>query len=223
MVPKNIYQRKSDTLVYSSARAFYICNLFFLPFVKALSLLTGAVNLFFGRRRTLESEFLTRKSVERHLTEGSGESVLTPAQVEMVRNILGLAAKRVSDAMIVLNEAVMIGVDADAACVARLVGKHGFSRMPAYRGSRANIVGVLNVFDVFYESAGASGDAPRTIEHLVRPVPFIGRDARIDQALASLREARQPMGVVVGARSEPLGIVTIKDLLEEITGEIRNW
>ncbi len=222
MLPKNIYRRRANTMVYSSARAFFVFNILFFPLVKALSVVTRAVSLVFGRHRTLESEFLTRKSVEFHLTEQYGGTALTDSQSVMVRNIMQLPAKSVTGAMIPLRDTVMVGESDGREKVLDLVRKYRFSRMPVYREKRSEIVGVLNVFDIFYESGGGEGDSEE-LGSLVRPLPPVPRSARIDEALVTLRAARQPMGLVVGPDREPLGIVTVKDLLEEITGEIGAW
>jgi putative hemolysin len=124
---------------------------------------------------------------------------------------------------------VMVSESATREKVLELVRERRFSRMPVYREKRTDIVGVLNVFDLFYEQVSPSpdsqGEAVREgdISHLVRALPAISRSARIDEALVILREARQPMGLVTGPKKEPVGIITVKDLLEEITGEIRVW
>jgi CBS domain containing-hemolysin-like protein len=227
MLPKNLYRKKANTLVYSSARAFYIFNCLFLPFVKALSLLTGGVNFVFGRHGTLENEFLTRKAVEHHLTGEPGRAALTQRQMVMVRNVMQLPVKDILTAMIPLKDTIMVSESAKREDVLGLVRKKRFSRMPVYRGNRSDIISVLNIFDLFYESArnGAAGEQgeSQTIAGFVRPIPSMLRSTRIDEALAILREARQPMGLVVGPKKNALGIVTVKDLLEEITGEIGAW
>lgn len=227
MLPKNIYRSRANTIVYSSARAFYIANIFFLPVVKALSVLTGAVNLLFGRRGSLENEFLTRKSVEYHLTSESGRSALTQSQMKMVRNIMKLPVKNLISSMIALRDTVMVHESTSREKVLELFRKKRFSRMPVYRDSRTDVIGVFNIFDLFYESHGnaaGKGDKEASgIKHLIRPIPLISRSARIDEALVVLREERQPMGLVFGPKKTAIGIVTVKDLLEEITGEIGAW
>jgi CBS domain containing-hemolysin-like protein len=223
MLPKNVYRKRANTLVYSSARAFYVSSWLFLPLVKALSVLTGGVNIVFGRRGTLESDFLTRKAVERHLTGESGRAALTKSQREMVRNIMQLPEKNLLSAMIPLRDVYLVSETTRREEVIELVRKKRFSRMPVYRDTRTNIVGVLNVFDLFYESRGTRFGIVSPWDHLIRPLPAISRSARIDEALVILREARQPMGLVVGPKKDAVGIVTIKDLLEEITGEIGAW
>lgn len=217
MLPKNIYRSRSEVLVYSSARALYISSLVFSPFVKVLSVLTAAVNFLLGSRGTFENEFLTRASVEHHLTGESRPGPMTPSQLEMARNIMQLSRKDLSHAMIPLRDTVLVSESAAREEVLELVRRRRYSRMPVYRQKRSDIIGVLNVFDLFYQ------DQARPVKDLVRPLPRVSRSARIDEALLTLRSARMPMGLVVGPREEPLGIVTIKDLLEEVTGEIRAW
>jgi putative hemolysin len=226
MLPKNIYRRRANTLVYSSVRAFWVFSLLFFPLVRALSVITRAVSFVFGRHRTLENEFLTRKAVEYQLTELHGGSTLTASQSKMVQNIMQLPARTVTSAMIPLKDTIMVDESAGRDAVLDLVRKYRFSRMPVYREKRGSVTGVLNVFDLFYERSGAGGKGEGEtpgLKRLIRPLPSGPRSARIDEALVILRGARQPMGLVVGPGKEALGIVTVKDLLEEITGEIRAW
>jgi len=226
MLPKNIYRRRANTLVYSSMRAFYISNLIFTPFVKALAILTGTVNYIFGRHASLENEFLTRKSVEHHLTDEVGHSALSQSQLEMVRNIMQLPSKNLTTSMIPLRDAVMVEETATRNEIMEIAARHRFSRMPVYSGSRSNIIGVLNIFDLFYDSSPNPNEASEGepgIKELIRPIPSISRSARIDEALVVLRDNHQPMGLATKPNKSAAGIVTLKDLLEEITGEIRSW
>ena len=69
-------------------------------------------------------------------------------------------------------------------------------------------------------SAEDAQAAPLT--HLREPVR-LSPHLPIDAALRQLRRARQPMGIVVNPRGDAIGLVTVKDLVEEIVGELKTW
>ncbi|KPJ71908.1 MAG: hypothetical protein AMS14_08860 [Planctomycetes bacterium DG_20] len=57
----------------------------------------------------------------------------------------------------------------------------------------------------------------------LRPMPVVPAGTPVPRALEVLQTARDPMGLVADAAGRPLGIVTIKDLVEEIVGELGEW
>jgi CBS domain containing-hemolysin-like protein len=218
IVPKNIYRHRADTLVYNSSRVAVLSYLIFYPVVALLSAVTHLFNRILGSPPVAQEEFLSRGAVEHHILESAEEGSITKAQQEMVQKILKLSEKSVVDSMIPLGQVTMIPESADAEQIRTVATKRRFTRLPVYSGRRENIVGVVNIFDVIaapgpYVSAASS----------LRPVFHISHSLKIDEALVILQTNKQPLGVVVGAQNEPVGIVTVKDLLEEITGEIYVW
>ena len=218
IVPKNLYRRSADTLVYKSSRIVVLSYLFFYPVVALLTGITYLLNRILGTPPAAPEEFLSRGAVEYHILESAENGSITKDQQEMVQKILKLSEKSVAKSMIPLEQVTMIPESADAAHIRAVAAKKRFTRLPVYSGSRENIIGVVNIFDVL-AGEGLGGGALSWL----RPVPTVSRSLRIDEALIILQTNKQALGVVTGARNEAVGIVTVKDLLEEITGEIYVW
>jgi CBS domain containing-hemolysin-like protein len=136
----------------------------------------------------------------------------------MAENILRLKSLPVGKAMIPLEEAAMAAEDAAYEDLLSVVRTHGYSRIPLYRGSREHVVGMVHVMDL----ACAEGERSSTAE-LARGVLTVRKDTSVADALWRLRQARQQLGVVTDADGVAVGIVTVKDLVEEIVGELEAW
>jgi CBS domain containing-hemolysin-like protein len=96
--------------------------------------------------------------------------------------------------------------------LARLVASSGFTRLPLYRGSLDEIVGMVHAFDII--KAGPSG----TVR--VRPVAQLPATRRCADALIDLRREGRHLAVVLDEFGGTAGLVTMENLLEALVGEI---
>ena len=106
--------------------------------------------------------------------------------------------------------------------VAQLVAEiaHGnFSRVPVYRGSPDNIVGMLNAKDL---AARRLEPSPPRVDRLMRPAYFVPPGKPLGELFDEIRRGRVWMALVVNEYGRLLGLVTLEDLLEELFGEIRD-
>ncbi len=145
------------------------------------------------------------------LIEESGEGGLLEADDQQrLRRALRLGLKTARDLMVPLPRLTMLDADTAWDEVVRVVASSPFSRLPVYRGSREQIVGVLKVKDLV-ERYVAAGPVPLT--YLVRPVVRLSDDLPADRVIAMLRERRTHLGVVVDRQDRALGLLTIHDVL----------
>jgi CBS domain containing-hemolysin-like protein len=102
----------------------------------------------------------------------------------------------------------------------RMVNERGFSRVPVYRASLDEIVGVafardmLGVEDVHAER--------RTVKQLARPAMFVPETKKVNELLREMQREKQHMSLVIDEYGNVAGLVTIEDLLEAIVGNIED-
>jgi putative hemolysin len=94
----------------------------------------------------------------------------------------------------------------------------GFSRIPVYHGQMDNVVGLLNVKDVFAAVFRQKKDL--TIKSLMYEPYFVPESKKIDELLKELQSKKVHMAVVLDEYGSYTGIVTVEDMLEELVGEI---
>lgn len=92
----------------------------------------------------------------------------------------------------------------------------GFSRLPVFKESIDNIVGVILLKDFLYQVINQK----RPLEQIVKPAVFITKSMKISGLLKTLQEKKSHMAVLVDEFGGTMGIITIEDIMEELVGEI---
>ena len=133
-------------------------------------------------------------------------------ELEIVTGVMAFADRVVREVMTPRTRIVAAPETAGAAELAALVTSSGYTRVPVYRRSPDDIVGMVHAFDVI--KAGPGGKVG------VRPVAALPASRRCADALLDLRRERRHMAVVLDEYGGTAGLVTMEDLLEELVGEI---
>jgi CBS domain containing-hemolysin-like protein len=177
-------------------------------------------------RESLEEAIDEAEDAEPSGTPGDD---LGPVERAMLRNMLHLGEECAGG--IGVPRADMITFDADQGFAA-LVAKFrdaGHSRMPVWRGSRDNIIGMIHIKDVFTRIADTFSDAVSSeplldldIQPLLRDVLFVPASMAIVDLLARMRAGRTHMAIIIDEYGGADGLVTIEDLVEEIVGDIED-
>ena len=212
-LPKNVFQQKADALAYPLEPMLTAIRYLFYPAVVMLSGLTALVRMAFDRTHQHSDALLTRQGLRFFFQESHGS--LTPYLGQITENIMSLHRATAGDSMIPMAQVTAIGIDDSGALLRDLIRSSWYSRLPVYEGSRTNVVGILNTYDYLYE-----GEHPGGIRHLVRPALLIERSTPIHHALRRMQSSRNLLAIVTDGRGRAVGIISLKDLLEEIVGEL---
>ena len=140
---------------------------------------------------------------------------------DMLGGLLGLRDLTVADVMIHRTEVITADVGEPPEKVVEVVLKELVTRVPLWRGTPENIVGILHVKDLLRAVQAAGGD-PRKIDIMAvaRPAWFVPEIRSLTEQLKAFRRRRTPLAIVVDEYGEFMGIVTLEDILEEIVGDI---
>jgi CBS domain containing-hemolysin-like protein len=101
--------------------------------------------------------------------------------------------------------------------VLRIVAASPYSRLPVYRGSIDNIIGILHTKDVVMRYVQASG---LTVSSLLRPIVRVPDTMAADHLLTFLRERRSHQALVVDANDSVVGLITLEDVVAELLGGV---
>ena len=140
---------------------------------------------------------------------------------DMLGGLLDLRDLTVADVMIHRTEVITADVGEPPERVAEIVLKELVTRVPLWRGTPENIVGILHVKDLLRAIQAAGGD-PKKIDimAIARPAWFVPEMRSLTEQLKAFRRRRSPLAIVVNEYGEFMGIVTLEDILEEIVGDI---
>ncbi|MGB0212607.1 HlyC/CorC family transporter [Algiphilus sp.] len=137
----------------------------------------------------------------------------------MLLSILDLEKSTVEDIMIPRNEIVGIDLEQDDARIAEQITGSEHTRLPLYRGSIDDLVGVIHVRNVL-KLASSSGDlsGAALARTAVEPY-FVLEGTPLNQQLLNFQNQKRRIGFVVDEYGDIQGLVTLADILEEIVGE----
>jgi putative hemolysin len=169
------------------------------------------------RRVALDVDSDILALVEREEATGGVEE----QEQRMIRGIIGLEDKTAREIMVPRIDMAAVDVEDTVADVAAIVNERGFSRIPVYRESIDDIVGIVYAKDLL-RAMTSGGGRERTLRDLLREPFFIPESKRLDGLLTEMQTTRTHLAVVVDEYGGTAGLVTIEDLLEEIVGEIED-
>lgn len=162
-----------------------------------------------------------RETIEELIEEPGGPEALAAADQErvMLGNILRLRDRTVYDVMIPRADIVALDIETPADEAVAKIAEHAHSRIPVFRGSLDDVLGMVHLKDLFSHLARKTDF---TLEALVRPVTVIAPSMPVIDLLLQMRADRQHLALVVDEYGGIDGLVTIEDLVEEIVGEIED-
>jgi CBS domain containing-hemolysin-like protein len=135
----------------------------------------------------------------------------------LIANILEIRDQPVSELMVPRADIIAVDAETDRDVLLRLLVSKPHSRLPVYRETLDDVIGIIHIKDIL---AAIADDRDFSLPELVRPVSIIAPSMRVLDLLLEMRKARQHMALVVDEFGGIDGLITIEDLVEGIVGEI---
>jgi Mg2+/Co2+ transporter CorB len=140
---------------------------------------------------------------------------------DMMGGLLDLRDLTVSDVMVHRTKMVMLDADEPPREIVEAVLASGVTRLPLWRGSPDNVIGVLHAKDFLRALHAAKGDPEKIdIPGLAKPPWFVPDTTPLYEQLKAFRTRNTPFALVVDEYGELEGLVTLEDIVEEIVGDI---
>lgn len=183
------------------------------PFVEAMAPLLRAPIL----ERREDEDRVTEDEIEAFINVGTQEGILDPGEEELIMGVIDFGDTVVRSVVTPRIDMVCAPVESDLEKMAELFLSSRHSRIPIYKGSVDQIVGVLHIRDLL---RGLRSAEPVTLTDLAMPPYFVPETKPLNELLRELQAQRQQIAIVVDEYGGTEGVVTVEDLLEEIVGEI---
>ncbi len=152
---------------------------------------------------------------------GNGNGDLLPIERQMLRNLLHFSEHDADDVAVPRSEIIAVDASLSWEELVSAFSEHGHSRLPVYRETLDDVVGMIHIKDVFpYLVNGKS--PPRDWTTLMRQPLYVPQVRGALDVLADMRARRVHLAIVLDEFSGTDGIITIEDLVEEIVGEIED-
>jgi len=188
----------------------------FHPIVWVTSRISHFLLLIMGQKGKSRWSPITEEEIETLIEVGEEEGAFEPRKGRMLAGIFDLTDLTVEDLMVPVNDIVSIEVSMGLDEIERVITENEFSRYPVYEKDINNILGYLHVKDFFK----GKNRPDLAIKDIIRQPLFIPETKVVYVQLLDFQKERAHMAFVVDEYGNIRGIVTMEDIIEEITGEI---
>ena len=175
---------------------------------------------FFGINRSPDTTEDIEQEIQELLDDGEEQGLITREEGEMITSILEFRDTLVREIMTPRSDMVSAEAKVSAAELIQLITDEGYTRIPIYRDSPDNIIGILHAKDLLPFCLSAS-TMPAASE-LVKPAFFVLDTRKIVNLLKDFQSHKGHLAVVTDEFGSVRGLVTLEDVLEEIVGEIHD-
>ncbi len=219
LIPKTIYQRYATQLAPIVAPAIQFVYYLFYPITIAMSAYTQILSrilrpiqeILTGKAQTDRDELVSLLSYGRRDTD------ISASEKRMIRRIFDFRGREAKEAMIPLVKVEAIEEGASIKTALERFKQHRHSRMPVYKGRIDNIVGVLEIADLFN-----APDSQQGVRNYISSAHYIAETHHLEDLLQIMKNEETEMVVIVDEYGGAIGILTFEDIVEEIVGEIED-
>jgi putative hemolysin len=215
LVPKRIGLQYPEVVARFVARPMEWLSLIVRPFVRLLSWCTEGTLRLFGIRGGPDRS-VTEEEIAASLEEGLDAGVIEAQEHQMVRNVFRLDDRQVGSMMIPRAEIVWLEATSTPEDVLRVIGDAEHSRYPVCRGGLDDVLGVISAQKLLQRAMQGEAFA---VDRDLQPPVFVPETLSGMELLEHFRASSTQIVFVVDEYGEVQGMITVRDVLEAITGE----
>ncbi len=188
-----------------------------------LGIVRGCLYLFGIRLDDRENLLTPTEEIRGQVDLLHSEGGVVKDERDMLGGLLDLNELLVSDVMVHRTRMRTINAELSPADIVREVLASPFTRIPLWRGSQENIIGVLHAKDLLRALDRAGGDPDKvSVEEIALDSWFIPDTTTTGAQLKAFLARKVHFALVVDEYGEVMGLVTLEDILEEIVGDIKD-
>jgi len=223
LIPKNVYFYMADRLMpplapltFAIHRIFVICGA-----VGLLKLFSRLFAHLAGAKTVSEQMVSTaqRPHIRQIIQETKDEGMLSSVQTQIIERLVNMPSVHIGSVMVPLARVHMLPLDAARADLFNMLKETPFRHLLVYGKSKTDILGSIDI----YETLALQNEFV-DLSPFIKPLVPLNADMAVIEALNAMRNNRLQIALVARfdrhAKPLPLGIVTMKDLVEELIGEL---
>jgi putative hemolysin len=227
LIPKNLFFYRADLLMPYVAPFIYIFHKIFtlsgviriLKFISSLfTKLAGSAS---PQTATLTSA-AKRHAVQAILQDTYDEGILSSFQTDIINRLVKISSVCIKSIMIPLDKVIKADLNSNNAALINILKGYSYTRLPVQDGQPDNIIGYINIYDALSSSEPFSN-----LSSFIKPIEHIDAETNVTDAIRFMQSHKQKVLLVVKVgrfgREKPAGIITMKDLVEELFGELAEW
>jgi len=220
LIPKNIGRFFKEEFSCKVVDLISFFEKLFLPVVKSIELINKLLVKVFLKKARHRSFFVTKEEIKSLVMEIEKEGGMDKGEKEAIEEVFEFRSDRIKDVCVRARKMVAFDYTDSYKTILATVKKHRFTRYPVFSakggsvsgGKNKDIVGYINIYDLFYHGAVRW-------QQSIRPIPKVGFNQKLHQIFTRLKSKKESIALVL--RGEKIyGIITIQDIIREIITSI---
>ena len=218
IVPKSLATVRSEQLALFYAKPVYWITQILRPVSYIMNLISGGLIRLLGIDPTVQPT-ITENELRTIVDVSHEEGVIESEERQMITNVVDFGDSLAKDVMVPKMDIEFADANYTYQELLDCYSKEKFTRMPVYVDSRDNVIGIINLKDLFFYQ-GSKEDFH--IKDVMREPYFTYEYKKISELFFEMKQESIPMAIVLDEYGATAGLLTIEDLIEEIVGEIRD-
>jgi len=217
VMPKTYARENAERISVINIEPLRWITKLFNPLVQVLVVPANFLIQLLGGKKLKGIPLFTAQEIRTLIEVGEKEGVLDDEEKRMIESSLEFGETIVREVMVPRVDMHCVDIDDEPEEIFKKIRKMAYSRVPVYKGNVDNVTGIIYSKDLL---TALRNRELIIIEDLMRPAYFVPETKKVSELLEEFRKGRMHMAIVVDEYGVTAGLVTIEDLVEEITGEI---
>jgi|ERR1700733_11781438 len=219
LIPKSIALHRSEKIAFALARIVAAMMKLLKPIIHLPVMISNLVLKPFRDHTSFTESRVSEEELRVMIEEGARSGAIDKTENELIANVFEFHERTAREVMIPRIKIVALDADLQKEEIIERIISEGFTRMPVYRDTVDNILGVIYSKDVV-----ALIENPNLIvlHDILRSVPFVPETKFLSELLREFQRGKLHMAIVVDEFGGTAGLITLEDIVEEIVGEIHD-
>jgi len=217
ITPKVLAIKHTEKTALFTAPIMEVFIKIFNPIIMFFRGISNIVLKFLGIASAKKSPLITKEELRLMIEIGKEEGFVTEKEGKMLHRIFEFGDTQVGDVMVPKEKMVATDINTAPEALLNVFVEEGHARLPVYKDSRDNIVGVIYARDLLYilRDKGLF-----VLSDLVHEPYYVRKTMRVNTLLEKFQSDNIQIAIVIDEHKKAVGLVTLEDLIEEIVGEI---
>lgn len=219
ILPKTVASMHSEGMALAYAKPVSFVITILTPVVFILNLLSTIILKVFRIKVNLNAKTMTEDELRTIIDVSQEEGIIEEEELDMINNVFDLGDACAKDIMVPKVDITMVPIDITYDELIDIVKEDKFTRMPVYKESTDNVVGIINIKDLIINKVDETNF---NMKQLMREPHFTYEPKELNDLLIEMRGNDVGMCIVLDEYGQAEGLITLEDIIEEIVGEIRD-
>jgi putative hemolysin len=218
ITPKTYAQKHADGFARLMASPLLILTYILYPIIWLLEKFIHALMKLLKAENPIKS--MSEEEILAMVDIGTQEGVIEEHEQELIENVLEFTDTTAEEIMTISSEIEALNFDCTIQDAAHFFTTHSHSRIPVYRNSMDNVIGVITVHDILKITHQEEPKIEKLSDFRYTPPIVVPKTKSINKLFKEFQQRRQHIAIVVDEHGHTVGLITMEDILEEIVGDI---